>query len=489
MSRIVQRLRSTSVSCALDAWIDYVLSCRFADTSLQFGFCRDKLAVVESSLAHARVLVCEYRHAWKVVATLCSSSRHGHLALISTPERMSASLAIAKAFSCWRENVSLRIRLHEFAEAQLTDLTWGIARLQEDLATSERELQHAHRQAAVFQEEREVASAALAVSLRVGGIDPNAWQMAGNAMAASQQCLPFNRDSKAKPRFEEGIPPTAGSPTTPVRTGKRLHPRVLDSSSRSQPADADSKQPLGVSGLRRHKAATRQEFDLARRNLSQTVSGSPITDSSDGGALRARKNDSAVTGIGARSRETSVVSPRSVFTTRTSANRSSSPQRSSSGGRSAIGQSALKSPLSLAPVSRALEPQLALAEEFDSALASARELLGDGQQLSTLNAEREAKFQRLLEDQQQKEAEFERQFRAGLHFDAAPVALPVASPAAGGVHREMWRSAESSASSPTQAVLTLDEIEAKQKELQAAKFEALLAEQRRRMSGKGVDST
>ena len=136
--------------------------------------------------------------------------------------------------------------------------------------------------------------------------------------------------------------------------GKRLHPRVLDSSSRSQPADADSKQPLGGSGLRRHKPATRQEFDLARRNLSQTVSGSPITDSSDGSALRARKNDSAVTGIGARSRETSVVSPRSVFTTRTSANRSSSPQRPSSGGRSAIGQSAFNSPLSLAPVSRAL---------------------------------------------------------------------------------------------------------------------------------------
>ena len=183
-------------------------------------------------------------------------------------------------------------------------------------------------------------------------------------------------------------------------------------------------------------------------------------------------------------------------------------------------------------MSRVLEPQLALAEEFETALASARDLFGEEQQLS----ERETRFQRLLEEQQQKEEEFKQQFSTGLQFDAAPASVVVAtvSTSSDGVDSITQKRAQPTLASQQQfslqqqpppppapaaarfdqhvaaqqenlntlrdsvspvavqavglptpspvVALTLDEIEAKQKEIQVARFEALLAEQRRKMS-------
>ena len=81
---------------------------------------------------------------------------------------------------------------------------------------------------------------------------------------------------------------------------------------------------------------------------------------------------------------------------------------------------------------------------------------GDVQQLTEQQV---ARFERLLASQQEE--------LNGLKESLSPVAVQaVAVPA----------------SSTTLVPLTLDEIEAKQKEIQVARFEALLAEQRRKMS-------
>jgi hypothetical protein len=178
-------------------------------------------------------------------------------------------------------------------------------------------------------------------------------------------------------------------------------------------------------------------------------------------------------------------------------------------------------------VSRSLEPELGLAVEFETALASARVLLGaGGEQEGREKAEREARFERLLEEQKQKDLAFSEQFSAGLQFDPATPSQPQPQPQHAGTkaakpvpfvdvaqqqqqdidrfsellaaQQEDLNAIRNSLSPPvavavavadpptptaTPLTLTLEEIEAQQKAAQVARFEAMLAAEQRRLEG------
>jgi len=599
LRHIVERLASFELGSYFGRWCDFVqASVADQDAAAVASLHEDNLTTAQSQvtqlstkLATTQAIVADHRHAWKIAATLRWSGRHGHMADINSPERLETSLVAAKAFSCWRDHIYTAIRLRELADAQLTGMTWGIARLQGELATSKEDLQQAHRRAATLQEEREVASAALAVSLRVSGIEAALGTPRTERAAAAPENPQHNPSMKAmvdaselrseevQPRlFEEGVPPLPSTPpdrppmrghrralhrTPPQPPRRGLSTRKKSSSSSSPRKHHTGKATAGGKGRSppiRHavqhlaaspqtpsprlKPATRQEFDDARRSLTQTVSGSPI-------AAETARRENSIIGGAPLSRESSKVSPRSVFQSRRSLSRSNSNGGSDAGGGSGAtaagkrqhgaaamqpsagsgGQSSAAansgSPLSLAPVSRSLEPELGLAVEFETALASARVLLGaGGEQEGREKAEREARFERLLEEQKQKDLAFSEQFSAGLQFDPATPSQPQPQPQHAGTkatkpvpfvdvaqqqqqdidrfsellaaQQEDLNAIRNSLSPPvavavavadpptptaTPLTLTLEEIEAQQKAAQVARFEAMLAAEQRRLEG------
>ena len=494
----------------------------------QLSALNDQLMQHKAALSESQTRIADHRLAWKVAATLRWSGQHGHMANIDSPRRLEMSLLAAKAFSCWRDRVYTVIRLRELNEAQLEGLTWGIARLQGELAATKENLQQVREEAATFHEERELATAALAMSLRIGGVEeilgtprssmgtpparPTVHQQFAPAMRGAELLWP-----------EEGIPPSPyrRPPPPPLhavvqaRSGGSPHarPRAKVRSVRAASASPQTPSP------RYMKPATLQEFEEARRTLTRTVSGSP-------------------TPLSATS---STISPRSIFQSHTGSG-SSPQQRASRSARlpstgAAAARPAESAPLRLAPVTRSLEPVLGLAVEFETALATAYDML-DGEQ-AALQSQREARFEELLAEQQRKEAAFQAQFSAGLQFDSAPPApgyfaqqpavmapepekeLPYPPPSALSLSPEQRAEQEadvtrfiglltqqqqeldaikevlSPLASPPMAVSviaepaqparapSLEDIEAQQKEAQVKRFEALLAAQRLELEAGG----